>query len=271
MNIRFLAVAALSALCAMPSYAVTFAEMTVTCPVGGKSFEDSTWMSSSTWGQRPDGRPIGSADFPMTPPICPDNKLVMYREFSPDEVKALEGLIASPQYLALTDKDTPFYRAAWLEHKLNQESSDDFWLLLQATWEAEGNPDLKVRYQTELIARGEALKMAEPDEAGFVRQVRVLNARRELGQFDVALAELEATRKQMAKSKLAKELKDFKEYLGELRAVIVRHDARTEPLDVIGPFAAARVCAFAPETLTESDKAYCETPDIKKRVKGFKD
>lgn len=65
----------------------------MTCPVGGERF--SAWRSGSysTYGSRPDGKPFSYMTFPFPLPECPSNKLIVFDDFKPDEVKALATLI----------------------------------------------------------------------------------------------------------------------------------------------------------------------------------
>lgn len=89
-------------------HASTYAEEKLKCPVGGEKFKYMGLASISTWGALPDGMPLGSGKFPTLPPQCPSNGLVMYRDFTPQEVSKLTVFVASPEFKALRSSgETP--------------------------------------------------------------------------------------------------------------------------------------------------------------------
>ncbi len=224
------------------------------CAVGGESFTHVGTASYSTWGRRPDGKPYGSWEFPMPLPVCPGNGLVMYRDFSKSEIKQLETLVASDDYKRLVRADTSYYRAAWLEAALKGEG-DPLWLLLQASWQADRQPELKARYQREFAERAEAEPVKSEDQGWVGLLGQAANSRRELGQFDAAKADLARLEidKRLAALPAApadgaqepEEVANRRGLLGflvRLRAVIDRGDASSEPIDMIPPMAAANQC-----------------------------
>src|SRR5262245_12651605 len=81
----------------------------VKCPIGGKKFQYETTATLSKWGSRPDGKPYSNWEFPLALPVCPDNGLVVYAEFSPEEIKVLKPLVASDTYQAMRKTETPYY------------------------------------------------------------------------------------------------------------------------------------------------------------------
>ncbi|MFT4254124.1 MAG: hypothetical protein QM608_16775, partial [Caulobacter sp.] len=224
------------------------------CAVGGESFTHVGTASYSTWGRRPDGKPYGSWEFPMPIPTCPGNGLVMYREFSAPEIKRLETLIASDEYRRLAREDASYYRAAWLETAL-KGWEDPLWLLIQASWQADGKPELKARYQREFAERAEAAP-ARPDDLEWWSLLgQAANSRRELGQFDAAkadLARLEIDKRLAAlppppaagvqEPQETANRRGLLGFLVRLRAVTDRGDASSEPIDMIPTAAAANQC-----------------------------
>lgn len=223
------------------------------CAVGGERFTHTGTASYSTWGQRPDGKPYGSWEFPMPLPVCPGNGLVMYRDFTKPELKQLPALLASDAYKVLAG-DSSYYRAAWLERSLKGDG-DSLWLVLQASWQVDEDPVRKARYQRE-FAQGAEAEPAKPGDARWMGiQGRAANARRELGEFDAAkadLARLEIDKLVAALPTPPKEGEQEPEavasqrgvlgYLGKLRAVVNRGDASSEPIDMVPPMVAARQC-----------------------------
>eukprot|EP01041_Mallomonas_annulata_P020906 gene20906-40825_t len=127
---RLGALAASAALLAGHAVAGTPVAEKQVCPVGGERFTHQTTASYTTFGQRPDGKPYGSWVFPVTPPQCPKNGLVMYRAFAKAELARLPVLLADPVFVELRQTQTPYYRAAWLEHQLQPRSPATAWLLL---------------------------------------------------------------------------------------------------------------------------------------------
>src|SRR5438132_1203852 len=74
--------------------ATASAPTTITCPVGGATFQYAPAAPGPTPGERPDGKPYG-AGWPPPLPECPDNGLVLYKQYSAAEAAKLEPLIAA--------------------------------------------------------------------------------------------------------------------------------------------------------------------------------
>lgn len=227
------------------------------CPIGNRSFTFTTTASYSTWGARPDGKPFGSWTFPLALPECPDNGLVVYDRFEPDEVRRLGPLLASAEYQALRRSgDTSYYRAYWLMRRMGETVPVQLWYLVQAGWQAENGSPLRRRYLEELVARGPEL--GEPrDEVGLAMRARVINALRELGRFDEALAMIRATPLEIARdSEDVRARDDWRGHYATLERIVARGDSSVEPIDQIGRREAARRCAET-DALSETDRALC--------------
>src|SRR5688572_27842117 len=149
--------AALAAAPLIPASAGTPVTKDMICPIGGAAFQFTTTGSYTSFGTRPDGKPYGSWTFPLALPECPDNGLVLYKEYTPEEVAKLEPLVASDAYQALRKEDTPYYRAYWLMKAMDLGPERYLWALLQAGWEAEARPDLRKRYLAELAEASAAV------------------------------------------------------------------------------------------------------------------
>jgi hypothetical protein len=238
-----------------------------TCAVGGEKFTYVTTGSYSTWGARPDGKPYGSWEFPLALPECPGNGLVMYRDFTADEKKRLKDLLASAEYKAMRGRETSYYRAAWLERALVPGSADAPWILLRAVWQTDADPVLKARYHREFVAAATALtKPQSGDDLNWLAlQARAVNSRRELGEFDEALAHLKAlptasldvtvsepTDKNYEAVEAAQNRRGWLAFLKGIETAIARRDASAEPLDLLPPEVAADLC------LDMGDKAAAE-------------
>jgi hypothetical protein len=245
-----------------------------TCPIGGAEFDFATTASYSTWGTRPDGKPYGSWTFPLALPECPDNGLVLYKEYDEAEIAKLEPLVASEAYQALRREDTSYYRAYWLMREMGLSPEQYLWALLQASWQADDKPELRARYQAELI-EGSAQVEPKPDDLNWIgMEARAVNALRELGRFDEALARLDtvptasidvpipAGPADSAPVREAKQRRAWLEYFKDLRAVIVRRDAASEPFDLIPRRVALGRCLDDAATLGEQPRAFCEQEKV---------
>lgn len=236
---------------------------TMTCPIGGKPFEFTTTASYSTWGERPDGKPYGSWVFPLAIPECPDNGLVLYKEYDEEEVAKLEPLVASEAYQALRESDTTYYRAYWLMKEMGVGPERYLWALLQAGWQAEG--DLRRRYLAELAEATGAVE-PKPDDLNWIgMEGRAINALRELGRFDEALERLDRIPLETLEATLAtgeenrsEQRKAWAGWFRKLRAVIERQDSGAEPFDMLPTRISLGRCADEGETLDEHQKAFCE-------------
>jgi hypothetical protein len=243
----------------------------MTCPIGGGSFDFKTTGSYTTWGERPDGRPYGSWTFPLALPECPDNGLVLYKEYSAEEVAKLEPLVASEAYQALRKAETPYYRAYWLMKQMGLGPERYLWALLQASWEADGTPELRQRYLTEL-AEASATVPARPGDLNWIgMEGRAANALRELGRFDEALARLDkipvagldvamptGAAATPAAAADVRTRRGWLAFMAGLRNAIARRDAAAEPFELIPRTIAIGRCVDAADKLDDGGRAFCE-------------
>lgn len=207
----------------------------IECPVGGETFAFTDTASSSSWGQRPDGKPYSNWDYPL--PVCPGNGLVVYREFSEAERARLPDILQSPQFAEIRAMGQPYYAASFIERALAPESSMATWLLLQASWRVDADPLLKARFLQEFILAAQAEPLDPANRESVVLRLRMANALRELGRFDEA---------ETAFASIATVSLDgaagFSAYVETLRRVNARRDSASEPLDAIPPRIAASQC-----------------------------
>ena len=262
-TILFLTAALAAATAATAASAGIPVKQKMTCPIGGAEFEHTSTASYSTSGERPDGKPYGSWTFPMALPECPGNGLVLYKEYEPDEVAKLEPLIASDAYQALRSTgETQYYRAYWLMREMGVEPSRSLWALLQAAWETDKEPERRARYLAELAEASAAVE-AKPEDLNWLgMEARSVNALRELGRFDEALARLEAIPAAATAAggtgKQAETRAGWASYLGKLRAAIERRDASAEPFDMLPRNIALGRCLDGGDGLDEHQRGFCE-------------
>jgi hypothetical protein len=267
---RPLALTAILFLSALPlsgAAAGTPTTQKMACPIGGKEFDFTTTASYSTFGSRPDGKPYGSWTFPLALPECPDNGLVLYKEYDAAEVAKLEPLVASEAYRALLE-DTPYYRAYWLMREMGLGPDAYLWALLQASWEADSRPELKARYQAELV-EASAKVTADPASTNWVgMEGRAINALRELGRFDEALARLDKLPASVLTAPAAaapagkagetmRARKVWADYFKALRGAIERKDSSSEPLDLLPRREALSRCIESGDTLGDHGRSFC--------------
>lgn len=161
----------------------------MTCPIGGERFDFTTTGSYTIFGSRPDGKPFGSWTFPLELPECPGNGLIVYKEtFEPAELTRLGALIVTPGYRALRGGDTSYYRLSWLLRETGAPRPQVLWALVRATWQPADDSPLRARYLGELAAAVAAETDAPADLAGYALRAYGINALRELGRFDEAVA-----------------------------------------------------------------------------------
>lgn len=276
-------IALLALTLATPAVATTMFAAETKCPVGGKTFKHMEIGSYTTFGELPDGMPVGTGPFPMPLTECPDNGLVLYRDFDAVDVQRLTPLVLGAEYQAMRTSETPSWRAWWLADHLGTRK-DLPWMLLAATWEAKaepGNVERVTRYQNAFIAAAQAEPLDTHSYASVMLRFRAANALRELGRFD------EATRAWSGISvadDVAKDERNPTEVVADLRArlaklgpAIARRDTRRQPIDLMSEQDAASWCA-APtvprfkdqaEPLTAFDATYCARPEIKAATDKF--
>ena len=255
---------------ATPTQAGIPMEQEVTCPVGGGKFEYLTTASLSTFGSRPDGKPYGSWTFPVPLPECPDNGLVIYRDFLPEEIAQLTRLVQSPDYAALRE-EVPYYRAQWLATRMDAGEADlALWLLLRASWDEDnGDPEHKARYQTEFVERAGAYPIDPARVDTLILRFRVANALRELGRFDEALIALDTIPLDAPSTHPMIDNEDnhqAREYLTQqgalLREYIARRDTSSEPARMVPEDIAAYNCALALENGVSEIDPFCSSPTM---------
>jgi hypothetical protein len=259
----------LALLASAPAGAATPVTETMTCPIGGASFEFATTASFSTFGERPDGKPYGSWTFPSPLPECPNNGLVLYKDYDSEEVAKLEPLVASEAYQALRAGDTQYYRAYWLMREMGLGPERYLWALLQASWEADSKPELRARYQAELAAESAKVEPRPSDLAWLGMEGRAINALRELGRFDEALARLDKVPTLGLDIELPVEADDapvageararrgWRTYFAGLRAAIERKDGSAEPFDMIPRRLALGRCIDEADKLGDHQLDFC--------------
>lgn len=187
---------------------VDFDKREFTCPLGGKKFMQDVGYFSFPLITMPDGSWLGDIEIGVQIPVCPDNGLVLipdlekslsgeesdrilYADYSAAERAQLPALIADPEYAALK-ADGRYAQAYWLASKLGRPAADRFFMLQRATW-ATREPVLRKKLVARFVADAPALidAYSGDDALKAFHRMYVVNALRELGRFDEALALLD--------------------------------------------------------------------------------
>ena len=242
------------------------------CPVGGESF--SAWQPTmySTYGERPDGKPYSYLPLPFPVPECPTNKLLLFDSFSAEEVTALTGIIATPDYVRLIDTDTTYYRAYWLATRLGRPKSQSLGLLLSAIWQVSPgamtppsttNTDAQLRRYQALFV-GEVQKLAATSDLKDQTWLlaRAANAARQMGQFREAQQLLDRAEQSLAG---ISDKRGWDGYVAKLRIVIARRDVNIEPLDMIPAQEVASACTRRDHP-NAFDRGICSQPAIAAQI-----
>ena len=275
--------AALTLVCAAPAFAGFPVESEEICPVGGERFTYVTTGSYSIFHQRPDGKPFGSWYFPLAMPECPSNALVVYRDFKPEEIPALTALVLSPEYQALRD-ETPYFRASWLAQRIDAaDPLKALFLLLSATWEVDGAPETKARYQRAFADAAVSVPIDVANIETLFLHYRRANALRELGDFAGASAALDVLplaaldvevpqdRKVPYSARSdARSRRFLFEAIPLMRAVIAAGDTSSDPLELMDDRVAAGRCAdWIEEDPAATLPKRCNDPAIRKQTDIF--
>jgi hypothetical protein len=148
---------------------------------------------------------------------------------------------------------------------------DYLWALLQASWEAEGKPDLRARYLGELAALSAKVAPNPADIDWIGMEGRAINALRELGRFDEAEARLEKVPLAGLDVKVpagpgagpkavadAKAKRNWLTFFRQLKVAIARKDSSIEPFDMIPRSVALGYCIDrAADSLDANQKGFC--------------
>lgn len=232
-----------------------------TCPVGGAKFTQDVGFSTYPLVTFPDGSYPGDDRIETEIPICPENGLVLipdfvamnapgtsrmiYSEYSSAELARLPALIGDPAYSALK-ADGRHVQALWLATRLGRPALVRFMLLQRATWAAT-DPGLRKRLVERFVAEGPALIEAADMPDHGMRRVRyyIVNALRELGRFDEALALIDSIERggpPVPAPADPDSLYGPGDYASRMRAVIAAKDMDRFPVALMPDKWAASVC-----------------------------
>jgi hypothetical protein len=247
------------------------------CPIGGKKFSHDVGYSAFPLITFPDGSWLGDTQIGVQIPICPDNGLVLlpdigkseeelvYTDYTAAEKTQLSALIADPEYRA-RKSDGLYAQAYWLASKLGRPAEDRFFMVQRATW-ATADTALRKKLVEKLAEDGPALIDAmTADEATKLSYRRyIVNALRELGRFDAALALLDAmvaTQQTIMQKPDPDSMFGPEEFAPEMRLAIAEKDDGRHPVEMLDRRMVDDICDDKLVALygkaTESTKRACK-------------
>ena len=162
------------------------------CPIGGETFSSLRLGTHSTYGRHLDWEPISYMRFPVPIPVCPSNGFVVGEpEYSSEQLNNLEQVVSSKEYQNLyKQKHASYFLYAKTLDLANEKSPDQWWLYLNATWEANNCGD-NARYKqyVSLVITEAVSKLASlsPDSEDYwVISIVIPNMYRRIGAFEKA-------------------------------------------------------------------------------------
>ena len=162
------------------------------CPIGNESFESLSLGTHSKFGVYLDWKPVSYMDFPVPLPVCPSNGLVMTKEnYTATELKTLSAIIMANDYKEIFEnQNSSYYLYAKINEKLQDEAVDQWWLLLNSTWEAYGckNKSKYTKYALETIQEAEKSldSLNSTDDNYWLLHIIISNLNRRIGDFETA-------------------------------------------------------------------------------------
>lgn len=232
-----------------------------TCPVGGNVFKQEVGYSAYPLLTMPDGSWLGDTGIGVQIPVCPDNGLVLlpdlalieasgdskllYTNYSAQERTRLQALIAHPDYMALK-QDGYYAQAWWLATQLERPAEDRFFMLQRSTW-ATSDPVLRKRLVARFAEEAPAIidKMKADQERTIFLRMYIVNALRELGRFDEALAllnQMTAGGKSVPGQVDPNSMFDPEDPTGAMRLAIAQKDDGRFAAELLPPRMVSNIC-----------------------------
>ena len=266
--------ALVAGLAASSASATTVFEREFVCPIGGEEFKANVIGSTSTFGQRADGRPYGGvAVWPI--PECPSNGLLLFKDdFTPEEIAILRVAIATDEFQAMRSEETSRYRLYWLLGELGRPIGQRIGALYRATWQSDDNQERKIRYQAQFVEAATGWERPgdedeDAQEGWFWMNMRAANALRELGYFETGLTHLRFI---MGPENLPqdKETKAKAEnYRLALEPLLQERNPHPEPVNIVPTFQARFRCVTGPG-LTATERKVCSNEEVREAIAEFR-
>lgn len=265
-------VALCAGLTATPAIASTYVTQTTTCPVGGEKFKESVLASNTTFGSRPDGKPYSIAPAPFPISECPGNHLLIFDDFSGEDIARLPAILSSAEYAGWIADETQYYRAAMLAKALGRPVAQQANLMRAAVWEADDDPVRHTRYLGQYLLLAEAALPQETGNDAFWRTFGIVNAERELGRFDAAAMRLATlTVADLDEEVDADDRAYLTAYLVKMGEVIAAQDTGIEPFELIPERRRVERCVIDDGPLSENEVRVCASSELASEIKEMRD
>lgn len=168
------------------------------CPLGGETFRSLALGTHSTFGRYLDWQPISYLQFPVSLPVCPANGFVITKaEYTSDEVDQLKIAVESDEYRQFyDDKHASYFLYAKIVELSGGSTSDNWWLYLNASWEAHNCGDENRYAEYAKLFMDEAkikLASSQPEDVKlhWILNIIVANVQRRTGDFAASKAWLD--------------------------------------------------------------------------------
>ena len=206
-----------------------------TCPLGGEKFKSLVLGTHSTFGRHLDWEPVSYMEFPAPLAVCPSNGFVILKEnYTDAELEKFGSVIASDEYQRVfAEKHASYYYFFRLNQMLKENSNEQWWYLVEATWEAEQcNDSEKYQlYAKEAIKAGKLFleKNKAKEQDYWILNIIIPNLYRRVGEFQSAHAWLDAFGDQLPEEQETKEFFELAFQL--LRQAVAAKDTTKIPIE----------------------------------------
>lgn len=170
---------------------------TYECPIGSEKFTALSIGVNTRFGVHLDWSPVSYMRFPVPLAVCPSNGFIIdKREYTDQELEKIRQVITSDEYKNLySEKHTSYYLYAKLSKMLRAKEVEQWWILLNATWEADicGDTEKYKKYALEVIeeAKVKLSSLSNEDYQYWQLNLIVPNLYRRVGEFEKANVWLE--------------------------------------------------------------------------------
>lgn len=174
--------------------ALTYQQVTVTCPLDGTVIEYGAMGSGTSFGQRLDLMPIGPIDPTPPLPTCPKDGFIVFDEQLSEADRAkVKALVATPEYAKLAKQGPPYAVLATIFEALDKPAEASAFAWLRASWQVESDAAANRRFLANALRGYEAaLKGELPLERRFQLGLIAGELERRLGRFEAAAARFAA-------------------------------------------------------------------------------
>ncbi len=162
------------------------------CPIGHEKFTSLSLGSHSRFGVYLDWKPVSYIIFPVPIAVCPSNGMVLIKPvYTEEELAKIEKIVSTDEYQKVfSEQNASYYLYAKINEIIKDKDAEQWWLLLNATWEANGCND-REKYKDYALETIESAKTAlqslsETDNKYWMISIIIPNLHRRIGDFENA-------------------------------------------------------------------------------------